>query len=251
MIKVALTISYVKISVNLALNLVKKIYIIYHIISYMNLYFVTSYIIFLTLLIFVSTFKHSKFRLILKLLTCAHYLGLALYAIHYNPINLLKYLLAMGLIFSFFGDLFLGLKDKLKVGFLIGIGAFSLTQLYYLLYLQLSYFNYWPFILSIVFILFFWQYVKYNPYINFTQKAYFLIVYIFLLSSTMFSSIFLLMDNQSYPNLLLTIGFVSFFISDIILFHVYFIEYKYKSLIIFYIIFYHFAQCLIAYSLWL
>jgi len=217
----------------------------------MNRYFIISYIIFLTLLIFVSIFKHSKYRLLIKLLTCAHYLGLALYAIHFNPIHLLKYLLAMGLIFSFIGDLFLGLKDKLKVGFLIGIGTFSVAQLYYLLYLQLSYFNYWPFILSIVFILLFWQYVKFNPHIQFSQKAYFLIIYIILLSSTMFSSIFYLIYNQSYPNLILTIGFVSFFISDMILFHVYFIEYKYKSLIIFYLIFYHIAQGLIAYSLWL
>lgn len=217
----------------------------------MNIYFIISYIIFLTLLIFVSIFKHSKYRLILKLITCSHYLGLALYTIHNQPINLLKYLLMMGLIFSFLGDLFLGLKDKLKIGFLLGIGTFSIAQLYYLLYLQLSQFNYWPFILSIIFILLFWQYVRFNPHIRFTQKAYFLIVYVFLLSSTMFSSIFHLAYNQSYPILILSIGFMSFFISDMILFHVYFIEHKYKSLILFYLIFYHFAQCLIAYSLWL
>jgi len=216
----------------------------------MNMYFTISYIIFLTLLIIVSIFKHSKYRLIIKLITCTHYLGLALYAIHFQPINLLKYLLMMGLIFSFLGDIFLGLKDKLKLGFLIGIGKFSIAQLYYLLYLQLSQFNYWPFILSIIFILLFWQYVKYNPHIRFTQKAYFLIVYVFLLSSTMFSSIFYYAMMPNYSSLVLLVGFIAFFISDMILFHVYFIEHKYKSLIFFYLIFYHFAQCLIAYSLW-
>jgi len=217
----------------------------------MNIYFIISYIIALTLLIYVSIFKHSKYRLIIKLITCTHYLGLALFMIINHSIPLLKYLLVMGLIFSFIGDLFLGLKEKLKLGFLIGIGSFSITQLYYLLYLQLSHFNYWPFVLSIIYILLFWQYVKLNPHIQFTQKAYFLIVYIFLLSSTMFSSIFHLIYNQSYPILLLTIGLVSFFISDMILFHVYFIKHKYNSLILFYLIFYHFAQCLIAYFLWL
>jgi hypothetical protein len=217
----------------------------------MNPFFITSYLITLSLLILTSVFNHSKYRLFLKLVTCAHYMGLAIYAIASHPVPLLKYLLFMGLVSSYFGDLFLGIKDKLKLGFLIGIGTFSIAQLYYLLYLQLNQFNYWPFILSIIFILLFWYYVQHNSAIHFTQKAYFLIVYIFLLSSTMFSSIYYYLMMPNVSNLYLLIGFIAFFISDMTLFHVYFLIKKRTLLIVLYLLFYHLAQCLIAYYLWL
>lgn len=217
----------------------------------MNYLFITSYIITLILLIRVTFLNHTKYRLLIKLVTCTHYLSLGLYAIINQSVPLLKYLLAMGLLMSFFGDLFLGLKHRIRFGFLMGISAFSIAQLYYLLYLQLSHFNYYPFIFSIIFMLGFWYYVKNNSNIEFTQKAYFLYVYIFLLSSTLFSSIFNLMYFNTYPNALLMIGIISFFMSDITLFHVYFLKRKYNLLKISYLLFYHFAQILIAYYIWL
>lgn len=217
----------------------------------MNYTFITSYIIALLLLIRVTFLNHTKYRLLIKLITCMHYLSLGIYAVFNQSIPLLKYLLAMGLLMSFIGDLFLGLKHRIKVGFLIGISAFSIAQLYYLLYLQISHFNYLPFILSLLFMLGFWFYVKNSTHIEFTQKAYFLYVYIFLLSSTLFTSIFNLMYFYTYPNALLMIGIISFFISDITLFHVYFLKNKISLLKIVYLLFYHFAQILIAFYLWI
>lgn len=217
----------------------------------MNNLFISSYLISLILLIRVTFLSHTKYRFLIKLITCLHFLGLGMYAILNHPVNLIKYLLFMGLLFSFIGDVFLGLKHRIKIGFLIGIGAFSIAQLYYLIYLQLSHFSFIPFILSIFFLLIFWYYIKHSKNIEFTQKAYFLFVYIFLLSSTFFSSISYLSSNYNYASLLLSIGFISFFISDIALFHVYFLKQKIDYLKIIYLLFYHFAQILIAYFLWL
>ena len=217
----------------------------------MNYLFIFSYLICLTLLIRVTFLGHLKYRFIIKLITCLHFLALAVYAILNHPVPLLKYLLVMGLLFSFIGDIFLGLKHKIKIGFLVGLGAISIAQLYYLLYLQLSYFNYIPFILSILFLFFFWYYINHNKNIEFPQKAHFLFVYVFLLSSTFFSSIFNLIFHNNYSSLLLTIGFILFFISDITLFHVYFLKNKINSLKVIYLLFYHIGQILIAYFLWI
>jgi hypothetical protein len=213
--------------------------------------FVLSYILFLALLIRATFLNQIKYRLYLKLITCLHYLALGVYALLHHPVPLLKYLLVMGLIFSFIGDLFLGLKHRIKIGFLLGLGAFSIAQLYYLLYLQISNFNYIPFILSILFMFIFWKYIKDSPKFEFTHKSHFLMIYIYLLSSTFFSAIFNLYTSYNIPNLILTIGFSTFFISDITLFHVYFLKAKINFLKIVYLFFYHLAQILIAYFMWL
>ena len=212
----------------------------------MDKIFTISYFFFLTLLIRATFLNRPKYRLLLKINTCAHFLGLGIYAALTRDIHLLDYLLVMGLVFSFIGDVFLGLKNKLKIGFILGVSSFSIAQLYYLLYLQMYNFNYLPFIFSIIFMLLFWLYIKNNQKIDFPSKAYFLSVYIFLLSSTLFSSIINLIVYHTELNLILMIGFLLFFISDITLFHVYFLKKKINSLKIVYLLFYHIAQILIA-----
>ncbi len=212
----------------------------------MDKIFTISYLISLTLLIRVTFLNRSKYRFLLKIIACSHFLGLGIYSVLIRDVTLLEYLLLIGLIFSFIGDVFLGLKDSIKVGFILGVSSFSIAQLYYLLYFQMSYFNIIPFILSLVFMLIFWRYVRNNPRIEFPSKAYFLFVYIFLLSSTLFSSILNLIHYHNELNLILMLGCILFFISDITLFHVYFLKEKVSILKIIYLLFYHVAQLLIA-----
>lgn len=212
----------------------------------MDKLFTISYFVFLFLLIRVTFLNHSKYRLLIKILTCSHFLGLGIYAALTRDISLMKYLLVIGLILSFIGDVFLGLKDYFKSAFIIGVSAFSLAQLYYLLYLQLYHFNYFAFILALLFMGAFWFYIKRNPKIEFPSKAYFLIVYLFLLSSTFFSSVFYFTEYSSELNFILMIGCILFFLSDLTLFHVYFLKKKNNYLKIAYLVLYHLAQILIA-----
>lgn len=217
----------------------------------MDKLFTISYFFFLTLLIRVTFLNRKKYRFTLKIITCTHFLGLGIYSALTKDIHLLDYFLILGLIFSFIGDVFLGLKDKIKIGFILGVSSFSIAQLYYLLFLQINNFNYIPFILSIGFMFLFWRYVTDNQKIEFPSKVYFLFVYIFLLSSSSFSSIFYFINNSTEINLILMTGFVLFFISDITLFHVYFLKKKIDYLKIVYLIFYHIAQILIAIYIYL
>ncbi len=217
----------------------------------MDKLFTISYFFFLTLLIRVTFLNRKKYRFTLKIITCTHFLGLGIYSALTKDIHLLDYFLILGLIFSFIGDVFLGLKDKIKIGFILGVSSFSIAQLYYLLFLQINNFNYIPFILSIGFMFLFWRYVTDNQKIEFPSKVYFLFVYIFLLSSSSFSSIFYFINNSTEINLILMTSFVLFFISDITLFHVYFLKKKIDYLKIVYLIFYHIAQILIAIYIYL
>lgn len=217
----------------------------------MDKLFTISYFFFLTLLIRVTFLNRKKYRFTLKIITCTHFLGLGIYSALTKDIHLLDYFLILGLIFSFIGDVFLGLKDKIKIGFILGVSSFSIAQLYYLLFLQINNFNYIPFILSIGFMFLFWRYVTDNQKIEFPSKAYFLFVYIFLLSSSSFSSIFYFINNSTEVNFILMTGFVLFFISDITLFHVYFLKKKIDYLKIVYLLFYHIAQILIAIYIYL
>ena len=217
----------------------------------MDKLFTISYFFFLTLLIRVTFLNRKKYRFTLKIITCTHFLGLGIYSALTKDIHLLDYFLILGLIFSFIGDVFLGLKDKIKIGFILGVSSFSIAQLYYLLFLQINNFNYIPFILSIGFMFLFWRYVTDNQKIEFPSKVYFLFVYIFLLSSSSFSSIFYFINNSTEINLILMTGFVLFFISDITLFHVYFLKKKIDYLKIVYLMFYHIAQILIAIYIYL
>lgn len=212
----------------------------------MDKIFTISYFVSLTLLIRVTFLNHKKYRFFLKILTCSHFLGLGIVSVLIKDIPLLDYLILIGLIFSFIGDVFLGLKDKIKIGFILGVSSFSIAQLYYLLYFQMNYFNVIPFILSLIFMFIFWRYIRNNTKIDFPSKAYFLFIYIFLLSSTLFSSIFNLIYYHNELNLILMIGCILFFISDITLFHVYFLKEKVSILKIIYLLFYHIAQLLIA-----
>lgn len=212
----------------------------------MDKIFTISYFISLTLLIRVTFLNHTKYRFLLKVLTCSHFLGLGLVSMFIKEIPLLEYLILIGLIFSFIGDVFLGLKDSIKIGFILGVSSFSIAQLYYLLYFQMNHFNIFPFIFSLFFMLMFWRYVKQNEKIDFPSRAYFLFVYIFLLSSTLFSSIFNLIYYHNELNLILMLGCILFFLSDITLFHVYFLKEKINILKIIYLLFYHIAQLLIA-----
>lgn len=212
----------------------------------MDKIFTISYFISLILLIRVTFLNHSKYRFLLKIITCSHFLGLGIYSVLVRDVSLLEYLLLMGLVFSFIGDIFLGLKDSIKIGFILGVSSFSIAQLYYLLYFQMSYFNIIPFILSLVFMFIFWRYIRNNSKIDFPSKAYFLFIYIFLLSSTLFSSVLNLIHYHNELNLILMLGCILFLISDITLFHVYFLKNKINRLIIIYLVLYHLAQLLIA-----
>lgn len=212
----------------------------------MDKLFTISYFISLTLLIRVTFLNRNKYRFLLKIITCFHYLGLGIFSVLIKDVPLLKYVLLIGLLFSFIGDIFLGLKDTIKIGFILGVSAFSIAQLYYLLYFQMNFFSIIPFILSLVFMFLFWIYVRNNPKIEFPSKAYFLFVYIFLLSSTFFSSIENLIYYHNELNLILMIGCILFFVSDITLFHVYFLKEKVSILKIIYLLSYHVAQLLIA-----
>ena len=212
----------------------------------MDKIFTISYLISLILLIRVTFLNHNKYRFLLKIFACSHFLGLGIVSVLIKEVSLLEYLLLIGLIFSFIGDIFLGLKNSIKTGFILGVSSFSIAQLYYLLYFQMSYFSIIPFILSIVFMLIVYSYIRNNSKIEFPSKAYFLFIYIFLLSSTLFSSIENLIQYHNELNLILMLGCVLFFISDITLFHVYFLKEKVSMLKIIYLLFYHVAQLLIA-----
>lgn len=212
----------------------------------MDKIFTISYLISLILLIRVTFLNHNKYRFLLKIIACGHFLGLGIVSVLIKDVSLLEYLLLIGLIFSFIGDIFLGLKNSIKTGFILGVSSFSIAQLYYLLYFQMSYFSIIPFILSIVFMLIVYRYIRNNSKIEFPSKAYFLFIYIFLLSSTLFSSIENLIQYHNELNLILMLGCVLFFISDITLFHVYFLKKKINIHKIIYLLSYHIAQLLIA-----
>lgn len=110
----------------------------------------------LGILIYSTFLKSTNFRLISKIFCSLCFLLISITAYLNNPVNLTYfYLIFIGLLFSFLGDIFLGIKKSEPkfnyILFMLGIISFSVTHIF----TQFALLIYLHFISEILFLLFF------------------------------------------------------------------------------------------------
>jgi uncharacterized membrane protein YhhN len=213
--------------------------------------YVLSNVLFVALLIKFTFKGESNTRLIIKCVTSLHFVLLAIFALTYNGIDLDGTYLLLGLIFSFFGDLALGLKHKYRHALKLGLLTFMGAQIFYVLSFKITLESFMIWIPLLIFgsILAIW--IRKNRHYNFKKMGFGVIVYACLLSlmmSTALADWDLLLISASF---LCALGAIFFLASDFLLLHLYFYDHKKTSPVILYLILYHVGQNLLAFSLWI
>ncbi len=210
-----------------------------------------SSLVFTILLIF-ATLNDSPDRLWFKLMACAHFVVLGLGAFVYADPTIREYGILFGLSLSFLGDLFLALRHQSKRYFVLGIAFFTLAQFAYLSIYPWTSFHYPVFVIALSLqILTLWAFSQ-KGVLELPNKILPLLLLYDLALVAMVSFAFGLYSFEPNPVTLLRLASsLAFFLSDSILFMVYFIKPKKKARVyIAYLLLYHFAQTLIALSLW-
>lgn len=216
----------------------------------MLIFLLVCSLIFTTILIWASLLE-SPHRFWIKLVACAQFVILAYVARYYAILTPDDHAILVGLIFAFFGDMFLGLRKVSSVFFLLGILMFTLTHLAYLsaLVFQWDLLKVFAF-LAICQVLFIVlssrsKTIKVHGLI----KPLIMLYDLCLIAVTSLSFV-TLMSTQTPTVWIRFIASLAFLISDTILFGVYFMKPKTKPQIISYLALYHLAQTLYALSLW-
>lgn len=204
-----------------------------------------------TILLIAATLNDSPDRLWFKLMACAHFVVLGLGAFVYADPTTREYGILLGLVLSFLGDLFLALRRRSKNYFVLGIAFFTLAQFAYLSIYPWTSFQYPVFVIAFTLqILTLWAFGQ-KGVLELPHKILpFLILYDLALVAMVSFTSGLYSFEPNPVTLLRLVSSSAFFLSDSILFMVYFIKPKKKARVVAYLLLYHFAQTLIALSLW-
>lgn len=217
----------------------------------MLIFLLVCSLIFTTILIWASLLE-SPNRFWIKLIACAQFVILAYVARYYAMITPDDNAILIGLIFAFFGDVFLGLRKVSKVFFLMGLLMFTLTHLAYLSALEFQWDMFETFvILAIAQGLFFYLSSKGKIIKVHGLIRPLILLYDFCLLAVASLSFVTLISTQTPIQWIRFIASMAFLVSDSILFGVYFVKPKTKAQIITYLGLYHLAETLYALSLWL
>jgi uncharacterized membrane protein YhhN len=210
-----------------------------------------SYGVWLFVLICLTRSNSHQWRFWVKVLTCAHFAFLGVWAVVRFGLHDNELLLLLGLGSSFLGDLALGLKDKSKWMFGAGVLFFMTAMLCYCLFFGFSEVSLWLSIpvflgLGLIFLN-----ISQSKSYDFKGSGPLVLIYGVLLSTMAVTALSKGLLEPSSASLSRTLGAIMLVLSDVILMHVYFYTPKKARHIIEYLLLYHAGQCLIALSLWL
>lgn len=199
----------------------------------------------------IATLNQSDFRIFIKMLASSLFLGVGLFG-YFQKSSLIASFVLIGLGFSFLGDLFLGLikKDENRTYFLLGVGFFSLTHIFYgLAFYQVASFSIFHIIvLAFVYTILFFDFN--SPYFDFKGNKVVVVIYATLISIVGGFAL----QALSSPEItirFLSLGAISFFLSDFLLMHVYFYKNVTKGITPIYLLLYYVGQLLIAFSIFI
>jgi uncharacterized membrane protein YhhN len=205
-----------------------------------------------TFLLIRATLLNDPNRFTFKLIACGHFLLLGMSAMLFATVSKGETGILYGLLFSFCGDIFLGLRSKGKLYFKLGFSFFILAQCAYLSIYAFSSFNILIFVVMV-----FIQIIGVTGLLSKTgldlpvNTVPFILLYDLVLVGVVTLAFGNYVQDHSWIHLLRLAGALFFLLSDTILFTVYFIRPKRKVQIILYLSLYHCAQLLYAFTLWL
>ncbi|NTW96217.1 MAG: lysoplasmalogenase [Erysipelotrichaceae bacterium] len=213
-------------------------------------YYLVSNLLFVCLLIQFTFKGESNIRFIIKLIACLHFVALALFALSTKQFNQKEIFLCLGLVFSFFGDLALGLKYKYKQALKFGLLLFMGAQVMYIISFGFNAYTFMIWIPLLLMMYFMGVRIRKNKHYNFKNMGLGVIVYACLLSLMMSTALAQWDLRLLSASFLCALGAILFLGSDFLLLHLYFYDHKKTSLVILYLILYHVGQNCLALSLW-
>lgn len=224
----------------------------------MNSYiFVFLCLISLGILIYSNHTSIKNLRLTFKIVTSLGFLLISLSAYFNNPNNFNYFLfIFIGLLFSFLGDIFLGIKSSnlttANILFLCGLISFSITHIFYSLsFINLSKLFFRDFLFAIMLAFILISILKCIKKINF-KNMFIPVCFYGLIISFMVCTALSLVTTTYLNSLFLSLiisGSILFLISDYILSFVLFYKNYPKIISILNLITYYIAQILIALSI--
>ncbi len=205
-----------------------------------------------TLWLIQATLEKNPYRFKIKVVACAHFLLLGLGALFFSHLELNEYGLVYGLLFSFCGDLCLGLRSKGKIYLPLGLLFFIFAQVAFLSIFPFHFFNIALFAVTMLIQILAIGTLTLKFGLNLPSNiALLAMLYDFLLIGVFILAI------GSYQEVPSMIGFLRlsasfmFLLSDSILFTHYFIRPKQKAQVCLYLLLYQSAQMIFAFTLWL
>jgi uncharacterized membrane protein YhhN len=184
------------------------------------------------------------------LIACLHFVALALFALSTKQFNQREIFVSLGLIFSFIGDLALGLKYKYKQALILGLLFFMGAQVMYITSFGFNAYTFMIWFPLLLMMFFMGMHMQKNKHYNFRKMELGVIIYACLLSLMMSTALAQWDLRLLSASFLCALGAVFFLGSDFLLLHLYFYDHKKTSLVILYLILYHLGQNLLALSLW-
>lgn len=196
--------------------------------------------------------------LILKAISSLMFTGLAIYACFINMFILGIFIFVLGFVASCFGDVILGLPDfpelKEKKNFLILAGGsfFAFAHIaYYIGMILLFGWAWWSLLIAIPFALFFFLFNKFVKKINYGKMNLGIAFYSLFISVVVCQGLYALFVLPfAMYSIILALGFLLFYASDVVLMRIYFGENQNNKVLYYYnLAFYYAAQILLAVSL--
>ena len=213
-----------------------------------------------TLFIVLSKGQRGLLSLALKAIASFCFILLAMGAVYNKGINLPYFLVVMGLVASLVGDVVLALPDmkemqaKSHALTLVGGLSFAVAHCFYLAAMIILFgFRWWVILVAVALGLIFFFGNKIIGKLDYGKLTYGMPFYATFVSLVVAESIMAIINGSATVAIMLVVGFVLFWLSDIVLMNIYFGNKTDKQKVNYYyfnLAFYYGAQILIALSLW-
>ncbi|KAF0226277.1 MAG: hypothetical protein FD133_1806 [Erysipelotrichaceae bacterium] len=215
-----------------------------------SLTYVVSVTFFLILLVKLTLEDGNELRLIIKTITCLHFMVVALAAVFFKKIETREIFLVLGLGASFSGDIALGLKYKHRSFLFLGTMFFLIGQGFYILFFGITKPSLWLAVPLLFMLMLFGSSTKKNKEYDFKGIGWVIHIYALMLILMVSTALASWVLQPTQLTSMRVIGAIFFFFSDFILLHLYFYKKRNNSSVVLYLILYHIGQGLIAWSLW-
>ena len=213
-----------------------------------------------TLFIVLSKGQRGLLSLALKAIASFCFILLAMGAVYNKGINLPYFLVVMGLVASLVGDVVLALPDmkemqaKSQALTLVGGLSFAVAHCFYLAAMIILFgCRWWVILVAVALGLIFFFGNKMIGKLDYGKLTYGMPFYATFVSLVVAESIMAIINGSATVAIMLVVGFVLFWLSDIVLMNIYFGNKTDKQKVNYYyfnLAFYYGAQILIALSLW-
>ena len=213
-----------------------------------------------TLFIVLSKGQRGLLSFALKAIASFCFILLAMGAVYNKGINLPYFLVVMGLVASLVGDVVLALPDmkemqaKSQALTLVGGLSFAVAHCFYLAAMIILFgFRWWVILVAVALGLIFFFGNKMIGKLDYGKLTYGMPFYATFVSLVVAESIMAIINGSATVAIMLVVGFVLFWLSDIVLMNIYFGNKTDKQKVNYYyfnLAFYYGAQILIALSLW-